>query len=245
MQEIGRVVELWRYPVSSLAGEMLDRIDVSPAGISGDRGFALFDRSTGQLAAPEQAPRWRPALNLTAAHHDGPVPTIALPGHGHLGLSDPRLVGLLTDHFGFDVGIAAYSPRPEHETWQPPVVTNRYEPSPLHLLTTASLASLARMGDLDPIDRRRFRPSVLIETDDEGFFENDWPGKTVMLGTLPVAVTERTRRCGMTLIAQPGITEEPEVLRSVMRHNGRSLGVYARPLGAGIVVTGDRVYAQT
>ena len=73
--------------------------------------------------------------------------------------------------------------------------------------------------------------------------ENDWLGTTLTIGAVAVAVSERTRRCGMTLIAQPGLDEEPDVLRGVMRHNGRSLGVYAAPLASGVLAVGDRVYA--
>ena len=54
MQEIGRVVEVWRYPVSSVSGEMPGSVDVSPEGIAGDRRFGLFERATGKPAAPEQ-----------------------------------------------------------------------------------------------------------------------------------------------------------------------------------------------
>ena len=47
----------------------------------------------------------------------------------------------------------------------------------------------------------------------------------------------------MTLVAQPGLDEDPDVLRGIMKHNGRSLGVYAEPLASGVVAVGDRVYA--
>ena len=48
MRKIGRVREVWRYPVSSLGGETLASITVSPEGIAGDRRFALFDPETGR-----------------------------------------------------------------------------------------------------------------------------------------------------------------------------------------------------
>ena len=51
MRKIGRVREVWRYPVSSLGGETLASITVSPEGIAGDRRFALFDPETGRASA--------------------------------------------------------------------------------------------------------------------------------------------------------------------------------------------------
>src|ERR1700710_3153791 len=42
-----RVLELWRYPVKSLQGERLAEAPIGALGITGDRGWALFDRDTG------------------------------------------------------------------------------------------------------------------------------------------------------------------------------------------------------
>ncbi|HEY3676161.1 MAG TPA: MOSC domain-containing protein [Candidatus Tumulicola sp.] len=36
------MVSIWRYPVKSLRGERLDRVELEPGGIPGDRGRALF-----------------------------------------------------------------------------------------------------------------------------------------------------------------------------------------------------------
>ena len=62
MIEIGKVLEVWRYPVSSLGGERVPHVEVSPEGVVGDRLFGLFDGASGRTASPEQEPRWRPAL---------------------------------------------------------------------------------------------------------------------------------------------------------------------------------------
>lgn len=243
MQEIGRVVEVWRYPVSSVSGEMLETVEVSPTGIVGDRRFGLFERATGRSAAPEQEPRWRPALHLSAAQSDGPLPTISFSDSASFPLDHPSLASRLTAHFGFDVDIAAHAGPAGGADWLFPIIPGRYAASPLHLLTTASLSALAKATGLTFVDRRRFRPSILIATDAEGFVENDWSGETLTIGSIEVKVNERTRRCGMTLVSQSGLDEEPNVLRGIMRHNARSLGVYADPLGSGAISVGDTVYA--
>ena len=126
-----------------------------------------------------------------------------------------------------------------------PIIRGRYTASPLHLVTTASLSALAMATGLPFVDRRRFRPSILIATDREGFVENDWTGQTLTIGSIDLKVNERTRRCGMTLVSQPGLDEEPNVLRGIIRHNARSLGVYADPLGSGAISVGDTVYARS
>ena len=38
---VGRVVSLFRYPVKSMAAQVLDEVDVSWEGLAGDRRWAL------------------------------------------------------------------------------------------------------------------------------------------------------------------------------------------------------------
>ncbi len=241
MRRIGRVREVWRYPVSSLGGEALASITVSPDGIEGDRRFALFDPDTGLAAAPEKETRWRPALFITASQPPTGLPVLRFADGAEHALDDSALPDRLAEHFGFPAAIGLVG----SGDYRFPVVSNRYAPAPLHLLTTASVSALAAVTGLPPLDARRFRPSVLIETeDDEGFIENDWVGHMVRIGEADIRVTEASRRCGMTLVAQPGMAEEPDVLRGIMRHNKRNLGVYATPAAPVTLSVGDPVYAE-
>lgn len=241
MQKIGRVREVWRYPVSSVGGEPLASIMVSPEGITGDRLFGLFDPVTGLAAAPEKETRWRPALFITSSLPPDGVPILHFADDAEHALDDVDLPERLAEHFGFPVGIGIFG----SENLRFPVVSNRYKPAPLHLVTTASMNALAELAGLDPLDARRFRPSVLIETEArDGFLENDWISRGIKIGDADIRVTEASRRCGMTLVAQPGLSEEPDVLRGIMRHNKRNLGVYATPAEPVTVRVGDPVYAE-
>ena len=47
---IGTLAGIWRYPIKSLRGEPLERVEVAAAGIPGDRASALFVR-TGHARA--------------------------------------------------------------------------------------------------------------------------------------------------------------------------------------------------
>ena len=43
----------------------------------------------------------------------------------------------------------------------------------------------------------------------------------------------------MTLIAQPGLEEQPEILRTILRHNRRNLGIYCTVTVDGAISIGD------
>src|ERR1700686_617075 len=66
MRVIGRVRELWRYPVKSMGGERLRAAMLTARGIPGDRGWALGDEKSGEVGGAKKLP----ALLCSAA---GPV----------------------------------------------------------------------------------------------------------------------------------------------------------------------------
>ena len=47
-----RVAALWRYPVSSMAGERLERAPVDTSGVVGDRIWGLLDPTNERIASP-------------------------------------------------------------------------------------------------------------------------------------------------------------------------------------------------
>lgn len=240
METIGTITEIWRYPVSSLSGEMCSEAIIGSHGVQGDRQYALFDPATGSVAAPEKEARWRPALYLRSVIDAG-GPKIGFPDGSWHYLVDPELRRMLGTHFGFDVAIGRYAEL-DPRTASLPQVKNRYSLAPLHLVTTASLRELETMLPAVQIDQRRFRPNIVVDVRDAtGFTEIFWIGDTIQLDGMVAKVTEPTKRCGMTLISQPGLDEEAEVLRSIVRHAGRSLGVYCEVLVPARVDVGTSV----
>jgi uncharacterized protein YcbX len=238
----GRITALWRYPVSSVGGECLDIAEVDQFGISGDRLYGLFDAATGQVAAPEKESRWRPALFLSARIGSSGQVDVRFAGEDWISVSHTSVAGRLTAHFGFEVGIGRYG---DHSVASTSKVSPRYAASPLHIVTTGSIRALEQMTGESSLDPRRFRPNILIETSLEAFPEKDWLGRGLQVGSVCSRVTEETKRCGMTLIAQPGVEERPEILRGILRHNRRNLGVYCNIETPGMVRIGDRAYISS
>jgi hypothetical protein len=115
-----------------------------------------------------------------------------------------------------------------------------FDVSPIHLLTTASLAAL---GPADRFDRRRFRPNVLVETDPgtTGLVEAEWAGRTIGIGEATVRGEIPTMRCVMVTLPQPGLAKEPGVLRTIVRDAGQNLGLYAAVGATGKIAVGDPV----
>ena len=80
---VGRVKEVWRYPVKSMAGERLEGSGVGEWGLSGDRGWALRDEEAGEIRGAKKSP----ALILCAARYrEQPAGAGAPPPHADITL---------------------------------------------------------------------------------------------------------------------------------------------------------------
>jgi uncharacterized protein YcbX len=97
---VGRVREVWRYPVKSMAGERLEACGVGARGLYGDRGWALRDDEAGEIRGAKISP----ALMLCSARYreepDGesvPHVDITLPDGTRTASDDPRVNALLSE----------------------------------------------------------------------------------------------------------------------------------------------------
>ncbi|KUH79953.1 MULTISPECIES: MOSC domain-containing protein [unclassified Mycobacterium] len=74
---IGNVAALWRYPVKSLGGEQVDRIEIGPRGLHGDRLWAVRDLERDVTASARRIP----ALLTATARYAAPLAADAGPGN--------------------------------------------------------------------------------------------------------------------------------------------------------------------
>lgn len=223
--------------MSSLTGERLASLSIHEGRIQGDRSHLVVDLKSGETAAPEKVARWKAALMLQAVTGANGQIEVTLPGMWSFIVDDPQLDQALSDHFGFHCGIRARG-QVIFTTDGKRFASPRYEASALHILSSSTLFSLSKALPEAGIDVRRFRPNVIVETDDA---EDSWVGKRFIAGAFQGAVTERTKRCGMTMIEQPGLPEYPDILRTIVKTRQRYLGVYADAVSGGVISVGDNV----
>jgi uncharacterized protein YcbX len=220
------VAELWRYPVKSLRGEQVDETELEERGIPGDRLWAVTD-ADGKLGSGKTTRRFRllPGLFDLAAH--GLPPRVTLPDGRQLPLG-AELDAFLRERYGEEtLTVAQEATVPHHDL------------APLHLLSTSSLRWLADRIPGSQVDRRRFRPNLLVETPGSERVEDGWLGRRFALGTATVEVTQRMERCVMTTNPQEELGRDPAILRAVTELNDVCLGVAARVVQPGVVRVGD------
>ncbi len=52
----------------------------------------------------------------------------------------------------------------------------------VHLVTSGSVRELGRHAPQSRFDAHRFRPNLVVDTDDDGFVETAWQGRTLLIG---------------------------------------------------------------
>jgi len=238
---LGRVSELWRYPASSLAGERLEEISVAADHVLGDRLFGVIETATGEPGRPDGESKWH-KLPLIRARLTGGGLEIALPGGDWLAAPGEEIDRTLSRFMGFDISLRPFS-REIAPGYAGPLTASRYQVSPIHLLTTASLARLERLHPQGVADPRRFRPNIVVDMPEvEGSFpETEWIGRRLSVGSIELTISEPCRRCGFTIRAQDGFDEDPEILRQLVRNNQRNIGVYCTVDRPGQVALGAPV----
>jgi len=211
------IASLWRYPIKSMMGEELRSSEVTTMGIQGDRVSALVDIETGKIVSAKNPKKWPNMFSFRSRYEDITNSNdirITLPSGSTVKTSDSNANSILSAALGKEVKFISQVPdEPQLEEYWPDieeldnrdVVTDEnmpkgtfYDLAVIHLLTTSTLDELRRLYPEGRFEARRFRPNIIINTDDDGFVESEWIGKTLAIGDeVKLKITDHCPRCVM------------------------------------------------
>ncbi|MBG6225423.1 uncharacterized protein YcbX [Arthrobacter sp. CAN_A2] len=230
---VGRVLALYRYPVKSTSGQALGTAAVTPSGLEHDRRWAVYTHDGG-ITSGKRTRRFRPVPGLLdwTSELDGRdrVPLLRSPAGVPYRVDDPATADALTTAFGQEL------------TLRQGTTLQHHDESPLHLVTTSSLAALAELLGGE-VEERRFRPNLVLDTgSDPLFLERDWAGVELAIGDeVVITVDAGMPRCAMIDQPQAGVVAGTKALKALSVHNGLEFGVQARVDRIGAIGVGDLV----
>lgn len=230
------VVQIWRYPVKSLAGEPLDQAEVGPFGIAGDRQLGLVDRSTGLVLTARRVPELLFATTaatmtgqLAVRLPDGTVTADAAVLSAWLD-RDVELRAPATGEAGrYEIAVDDEQPDSEWVSWEGPAGV-------FHDSTRTRVSIIAEHA-LGEWDVRRFRPNIVVSEGDE----RDLVGRSIRIGDVLLDVVKEIDRCVMVTRPQPGLDRDLDVLRAVARDRSGNLGVGSLVTQPGTIAIDDTV----
>jgi len=234
---IGTVAEIWRYPVKSLGGERVSRVDCSERGIDEDRRWAVrgADGKLGSGKTTRRFQRMPGLLALTARIGADRTALIRFPD-GVRFFDGVELAATSSDSEGRLSAIVG-----EPITVVEESQVSHFDDSPLHLVCTASLLHLAAEADAASQwgECRRIRPNLVLDCGDEPGAEGGWVGRRLQIGEVLVEVDRPTERCVMVTLGQDGVPVARHLLSHLTKTREACFGVYARVLRSGAIAAGD------
>lgn len=205
------VTGLWRYPVKTLAGEVLPAARIDPEGMYGDRMV--------HVRGPEGIRTSRRHFRLLGLRGTlGPDGQPMVNGHHW---TSAEALALVKGAAGDDAWLEASDPE------------ERFDVLPLLVATDGAVAAFGR-------DVRRLRPNILIGGV-TGLAERDWPGATLHIRDVVVRLDSLRARCPMTTVDPDTLVPDPDVLRDIGRRFGGRLALNADVSRSGVVRLGDEV----
>ncbi|MFN8548214.1 MAG: MOSC domain-containing protein [Candidatus Eisenbacteria bacterium] len=237
IKQVGRVAELVRYPVKSMAGIAASSAVLGWHGLAGDRRFALRrvrDNGGFPWLSASSLPElilYRPCgLDETSGE---PLPThVRTPSGEELPLGAPELLQELSSRLGSELELM----RMKHGVFDDAAVS---------VISRTTIAGVGRAAGIE-LDRRRFRANILIEAEaQETFHEDAWVGGRLIFGEgeprACVAVIARDLRCMMINLDPNTAAQDARVMKAAVQLNQNCAGVYGTVVGVGTIRVGDPV----
>jgi uncharacterized protein len=96
-------------------------------------------------------------------------------------------------------------------------------------------------------DRCRFRPNLVIEPTlgEAAFLEDAWIGGVLAIGdTVRLSIDTACPRCVVTTLAQAGLPEDLNILRTTARYNNVIAGIRMSVLQGGTIRRSDSIWLE-
>ncbi len=237
MVEVGRVCEIVRYPVKSMAGHVTESAALGWHGLDGDRRFAFRRVGTSSGMPWLTASRLAELLMYVPGAFDQstgePLPTeVRSPSGSRLALGGEELLAELAERSGSRLALIKLD-------------QGIFDEGAVSVISLATIEAIGREAGFE-LDRRRFRANILVETkDSDAFSEDGWVGGELLFGegdpSPSIRVTHRDERCVMVNLDPETAARNAAVMKSIIRLNENHAGVYATVVRPGTIRVGDRV----
>lgn len=236
---IGHIKEIVRYPVKSFHGESVQKSKVMDYGLYGDRSHAFLDESRpGKYLTITQFPglvRYQATFSGEEDSSKFPPLTVTTPDGRKMDWRDKELLKEIEKHSNRKIEPIQYSP--SH------VPLGAIEEEHILLVTDASLHKLKELWGNEKLDFQRFRPNLVISLiEDEPFIEENWFGKTIMIGNeVGIKINRHCERCMIITVDPESGERDASLHKTVISERNNYFGVYASVVNTGEIKVGDEV----
>ncbi|HEX3355055.1 MAG TPA: MOSC N-terminal beta barrel domain-containing protein [Terriglobales bacterium] len=246
--ELGHVEAIFRYPVKSMRGELLEVANLGWHGIEGDRRLA-FRRINDHSGFPWLTASKLPELLLFAPH----------PGEGDAGKNgaqgDLHLPSYIRTPDGEEMPVFGEELAAEvGRRYGAPVQMMQlkhgiFDEASISIISSDTVREIGRLAGQNP-DIRRFRPNVVVHLEQSGpFQEDEWLGGVISFGedeeSPAITATMPDVRCSMVNFDPDSASPAPEMLKAIVRANQNNAEIYGAVTRIGRLAVGQAVLLRT
>ncbi len=238
--KVGEVEALFRYPVKSMSGELLEVADLGWHGLDGDRRLA-FRRADDRGGFPWLTASKLPALILYAPQRRGPAVSGNVPTH--IRTPEGEELAVFGQELATEVGRRHGSPVEMMHL-------NRgiFDEASISVITSATVGEIGKLVE-QRLDVRRFRPNILIASQRAvPFEEDDWVGGVLRFGetdeAAAISITNYDERCSMVNVDPDSARTDAEVLKAIVRVRDNKAGVYGTVTRRGCLAVGQPIFFE-
>jgi hypothetical protein len=229
--QVGEIEALFRYPVKSMGGELLEAADLGWHGLEGDRRLALR-RIDDRGGFPWLSASKLPELLLFAPH----LPT-------HVRTPEGQELAVFGEELAAEIGRRHGSPVEMMH-----LSRGIFDEASVSVIASATVGEIARLA-AQPPDVRRFRPNILIASlRSVPFEEDEWVGGVLSFGdggeAAAIGITNRDERCSMVNFDPDSARPAAEMLKAIVRVRDNKAGVYGTVTRRGRLAVGQPVFFQ-
>ena len=234
---LGRICELQRYPVKSMAGVPAESAFLGWHGLDGDRRFAfrrLGDDGGFPWLTASRLPELLLYQPLGLDESSGePLPThVRTPSGARLELRAKELEAEIAAGLGSGVELMKLR-------------NGIFDEGIISVISRTTIAAISNEAGVRT-DTRRFRANILLEThDSQPFAEDEWVGGRLLFGDdeprPAISVTMRDLRCVMINLDPDTASQDPRMMKAAVRMNTNNAGVYGTVVQSGAIQVGQAV----
>jgi MOSC domain-containing protein len=206
------VKELWRYPVKSMAGEQVQKIELTRGGLAGDRKILVLG-SNGHIITSRTHHR---LLGLKGTLGDDGIAYIS--GRRW---DSPAALELVNKAVGPGAKLISYEG------------VERFDVLPLLVATDGATE---HMG----FDGRRLRPNVIVGGV-KGLEERKWEGRNLRVGDVSIHTAQLRGRCVMTTYDPDTLEQDHNVLKRIVQDLDGTMALDCSVVQGGVLMVGDSV----
>lgn len=234
--QIGKLIEINRYPVKSFSGEKLEMVQLAPYGVLGDRGYAFVNKEkTGwdRYITARKIPQMIGYHAKLEASED--TEKLALTIESSTGQTynwDEQLLYEIQQHSKIVISMEQFD-----------LESNELlgvDDASILIITDRSIQKLQELygKQLDP---RRFRANFFI-TLREDINEAELIGRRLIIGNSELTIKYPCERCAMITIDPDTLERDVTLLKLINENMHLQFGLYADVAKVGSVTTDDIVY---